>query len=290
MSAKIISSRGHRIQSRAPLRARLQRGFTLVEMAIVLAVIGLIIGAIAIGKDVQRNAEYTKIKNKFVDQWEQAYNAYYTRTGGVLGDSQTSPRLMVNGSNFTGVGGVISGGNMLGTVAVAPLCHGLIGAGMPATPAAQVSSTAASFDLRDLMNQAGVRMPPGRAEGSEDRYVYLDTNGNPQEVQVCFQWNPPGTPSGSGNVMVITGLTPDLARMLDQMIDGKPDAQEGRFRQQGVGNGTPNGPGVQWAANNTYAEAGTSGGTSTAPLATSNGPTHDEDQVVRVVAIYKMNE
>jgi prepilin-type N-terminal cleavage/methylation domain-containing protein len=51
-----------------------QKGFTLVELAVVLAVIGLIIGAVAIGKDVQRNAEYTKVKNKFIDQWEQAYN------------------------------------------------------------------------------------------------------------------------------------------------------------------------------------------------------------------------
>lgn len=37
------------------LRSRVapQQGFTLVELAVVLAVIGLIIGAVAIGKDVQ---------------------------------------------------------------------------------------------------------------------------------------------------------------------------------------------------------------------------------------------
>lgn len=71
-------------------RTARQQGFTLVELAVVLAVIGLIIGAVAIGKDVQRNAEYTKIKNKFIDQWEQAYMQYYQRVGGVLGDSQTA--------------------------------------------------------------------------------------------------------------------------------------------------------------------------------------------------------
>ena len=35
-----------------------QGGFTLVEMAVVLVIIGLILGAVSIGKDVQRNAEY----------------------------------------------------------------------------------------------------------------------------------------------------------------------------------------------------------------------------------------
>jgi hypothetical protein len=51
-------------------------------MAIVLAVIGMIIGAIAIGKDVQRNAEYTKIKNKFIDQWAQATTSTTSAPGG----------------------------------------------------------------------------------------------------------------------------------------------------------------------------------------------------------------
>ncbi|MBV0933295.1 hypothetical protein KTN04_08090 [Marinobacterium sp. A346] len=63
----------------------------MVEIAQVLVVIGLILGAISIGKDVQRNAEYTKIKQKFVDQWVSAYNNYYLRTGVVLADSQTQP-------------------------------------------------------------------------------------------------------------------------------------------------------------------------------------------------------
>jgi prepilin-type N-terminal cleavage/methylation domain-containing protein len=258
-----------------------QGGFTLVELAVVLAVIGLIIGAVAIGKDVQRNAEYTKIKNKFVDQWEQAYNQYYQRTGVVVGDNQVSPRIMVNGTAYTAAAGLpTSGGNMATAIAAGaepvPVCQRDPEAGT-------MRANATNNQLRNLMTQTGVRMPPGRAEGQEDLYVYTDTNGAPQEIQVCFQWNRPTSAEGAGNVMVISGLTPDLARMLDQMIDGKPDAQEGRFRLRGIANGTPNGPGVQWAGNNNF-------GRGSAPTALGAGNGRDEEQVVTLTAIYKMNQ
>lgn len=276
-----------RLSRFARQRAAAQGGFTLVELAIVLAVIGLIIGAVAIGKDVQRNAEYTKIKNKFIDQWEQSYNQYYQRTGVVLGDSQTQPRIMVNGAQYAAAAGApTSGGNMAAVTMPARICNSANGAGMSATDrTASAAAPAQDFQLRTLFTRAGIRMAPGRAEGFEDRYVYLDTNGNPQEIQVCFQWNRPGMPEGAGNVMIISGLTPDLARMLDQMIDGKPDAQEGRFRLQGVANGTANNPGAEWSANNTYHQGAT--GTITA---TTQGNQLDEDQVITMVAIYKMNQ
>ena len=87
------------------LRRRAQQGFTLVEMAIVLAVIGLIIGAVAIAKDVQRNAEYQKVGNKFLYQWKMAYDQHYQRTGVVFGDCQQAPTYMVNGAGTT-IGGV----------------------------------------------------------------------------------------------------------------------------------------------------------------------------------------
>jgi prepilin-type N-terminal cleavage/methylation domain-containing protein len=260
-----------------------QTGFTLVELAVVLAVIGLIIGAVAIGKDVQRNAEYTKVKNKFIDQWEQAYNQYYQRTGVVLGDNQTAPQNMVNGDRFLAAG-TRSGRNMTGATPPNAICRAAAGQGM-----ARGFTAGTDPDLRTLMTRVGIRMPPGRAEGLEDRYVYLDSNGNPQEIQVCFQWNVPLADSsaanavgeGAGNVMIITGLTPDLARSLDQMIDGKPDEREGRFRRQGVENnagGAINAPGQEW--NRTNRDL----------IGTTNDRSFDEDQVAIVTAVYKMNQ
>lgn len=262
-----------------------QTGFTLIEMAIVLVIIGLIMGAISIGKDLQRDAEYAKVKQKFVDQWKSAYDGYYMRAGVVVGDDQTAPLYMVDGAlvesdqdpteagipaNYDGTGNKI--------------CQGQ---GYAADEVGDGDAILSAQNLHELMDNIGIRMPPGRSEGHEDRYVYQDSNGNPAELQVCFQWNADAEISGSGNVMVIRGLTPDLARALDQMIDGKPDSIEGRFRQQNTlsnDDTTNQQPGVEWAANNTYQEDDTSAS------AIGIGENQDEDRVFLVTAHWVMDQ
>jgi prepilin-type N-terminal cleavage/methylation domain-containing protein len=277
-----------------------QTGFTLVEIAIVLAVIGLILGAVMIGKDVQRNAEYSKAANKYLYQWKASYDQYYQRTGVVVGDCQQAPTYMVNGAqtafsgnpactraggggaglpeNFTNTGLRVSQGQ--------GYAANTVGAGDPAV---------GTQSLRDLMLRAGIRLAPGRGEGHEDRYLYNDSNGNAAELQIAYQWNPPGTVSGAGNVMVVRGLTPDLARYFDQLIDGKPDAREGRFRIQNpalnAAGGGANAPGDQWAANNTISRNGDIGtGPGSEANATVNGRTFDEDRVVLITAHWTMDQ
>lgn len=257
-----------------PASKRGQQGFTLVEMAVVLIVIGMIISAVMIGRDVQRNAEYVRVRQVFLNQWAEAYNAYYQRFGVSVGDDPAMPRKMINGRNFTGSNGVISGGNMSNVTAPPAVCSNGAGPNM-------ARSAQSGMDLITLLREAGIELPPGRGAGREDRYAYQDSNGNPQEIQVCFQWNPPGTPSGSGNVMVITGLTPDLARSLSSGLKGTADANTGVFRQEGVAHGNMSG-GVtagtlDWSVNNTAAITGTTAQTG-------------EDQVATVVAHYKMNQ
>lgn len=244
-------------------------GFTIVEMAVVLVIIGVILGAVMIGKDAQRNAEYLRIRQTFVNQWAVVYNSYVQRTGVPIGDNTRAPRLVVNGKNFAK-----SAGDLSGVTEPPAICEGSAGPQMK-----RGMQTGAS--LRTLVLEAGIELPAGRGAGMEDRYIYLDTNGNPQELQVCFQWNRPGTLSGTGNMMVITGLTPDLARSLASAIKGNADASSGAFRQEGVVAGAASGStgvdgGLDWIGNNSLG---------------FSGKTADrEAQVMTVVAHYKMNQ
>jgi hypothetical protein len=240
-------------------------------MAVVLVIIGVILGAVMIGKDSQRNAEYLRIRQTFVNQWAVVYNSYVQRTGVPIGDNRQAPRLMVNGANFAGT---TLGGNLANATEPPAVCERAAGPKMKRPMESKVS-------LRTLVLQAGIELPSGRGAGMEDRYVYLDTNGNPQELQVCFQWNKPGTPSGTGNVMVITGLTPDLARSLAAGIKGNADASSGTFRQDIVATGSATGDsgiagGLDWVGNNTLNYDGSAG--------------DRESQVQTVVAYYKMNQ
>lgn len=115
----------------------------------------------------------------------------------------------------------------------------------------------ATNTLHSYFDNLGIRMPPGRAEGSEDRYVYLDSNGNPQQIDISFDnipWSVDGLTAGTymlrdKNVMVIKGVTPDLARLLDNSVDGIGDARFGFFRESQYSNNITATPRV-WSKTN----------------------------------------
>lgn len=63
-----------------------QKGFTLVEMAIVLVVIGIILGAVLKGQDLIDNARAKQFVTK-ITTWEIALSTYFDRKGRFPGDS-----------------------------------------------------------------------------------------------------------------------------------------------------------------------------------------------------------
>jgi prepilin-type N-terminal cleavage/methylation domain-containing protein len=63
-----------------------QRGFTLIELAIVLVIIGIIIGAVLKGQDLVDSARHKKLTTE-IKQWEVATWTYMDRKGKFPGES-----------------------------------------------------------------------------------------------------------------------------------------------------------------------------------------------------------
>lgn len=220
------------------MRGAQNSGFSLVEIAVVIAVIGVLVGAMSIGNRLYQTATYTEISSRFVRGWQVAYDSYLERTGSVPGDDDND---------------------------------GLI------------DSTSCGNSMLDEFLQAGVELPSGRAEGENDRYVYEDSNGIPQSLQLCIRpvrdWKVPGASTGSfnerpRNVLEIRNLTPSLARRLDSMIDGRVDARFGRLREQGEHDADATGS-QDWSLDATDSLSGTR-------------DDEDEAQVATLTAYYRM--
>ncbi len=176
------------------------KGFTLIEMAIVLIIIGIIIGAVVKGKDVIRSGEQKKLYTKFLNSWQMSYLVFYDRTGKILGDTHDGSSAGQNGHADTSAGdGTKSSGDE------AELCS---------------SSNVGYYGL----TQAGSDCPTTNTNNSYT-YNYTDSEGNGHTLTIAFLFDS----INNYNYMAIIGMVTELAMAMDTLIDGGADGTEGDF-------------------------------------------------------------
>lgn len=72
-----------------------QKGFTLIELAIVLVIIGIILGAVLKGQDLIEGAKVKKIIN-FPNKWETPIWTFYDKRGYFPGDTDSTKDGLIN--------------------------------------------------------------------------------------------------------------------------------------------------------------------------------------------------
>jgi prepilin-type N-terminal cleavage/methylation domain-containing protein len=186
---------------------RQNEGFTLVEMALVLIIIGIIIGAIVKGNDLVRSAEQKRIYSKFLSDWRLGYMNFYDRTGKILGDTY-------NGTAATpGVGQDGRADSSAGAGTTPVLITG---------QNALVDSTVTAYlGLADV----GLRPPTTNILNTAYQYRYVDSQGTSHTLDIAFAWDA----TSNFNYLRVTGIPGELGMAIDTMIDGEADGTLGDF-------------------------------------------------------------
>jgi len=171
------------------LSQRRQRGFTLVEIAIVLVIVGLLIGGVLKGREMITNAKIKRIENDFAGVSAALY-AYQDRYGVLPGDDPAAstrfPGTWRSSDNGNGNGNINGGWNSRNNNAESrKIWKHLRGAGLISGP---VDNTAASYqqptnafggltgiDL-DLYNMGGHNIVFGEIPG--DIAIILESRGD----------------------------------------------------------------------------------------------------------------
>ncbi|MDI6891294.1 MAG: prepilin-type N-terminal cleavage/methylation domain-containing protein, partial [Thermodesulfovibrionales bacterium] len=179
-------------------------GFTLIELAIVLVIIGIILGAVLKGQELINNARAKRIQND-LRGFESMMWTYYDRKGRFPGDCN---------------------GNGIHNGDAPPL--GVNGTGTPPSnyvdPAADYCSW---YGATETIN----------TPFSDLRVSRIATYGTPNRILARHHYNDYfkiGSTAAIGgiryNVIVVYGVPAWLAKMVDVSIDGTEDGSAGRIR------------------------------------------------------------
>jgi prepilin-type N-terminal cleavage/methylation domain-containing protein len=196
-------------------KRRLQGGFTLVEIAIVLVVIGLLLGAILKGQELIENSRVKNAVNE-LNGIRAAHNAYLDRFKRVAGDDGPLATLTARGGNWTGV---TAAGNNNGVLAITA-AQTFTGGGEGAAYFQHLR--AAGFITGDH-TLAGVNALPRNAFGGLTGITNAAVLGYAQDTLMVCLGSVPGKAAAALDV---------------QIDDGRPDS--GNLRAtQGTNNTVP---------------------------------------------------
>ena len=201
------------------------KGFTLIEMAIVLVIIGLILASVMKGKDMIRSSQAKEFVEGFVYKWVNMVQTYRDKAFQVLTDGKlnggvnaTNDGYMDNvypqasssdtaPSGWEGVSGL--------DIVKAMQNHGV-------DPCRMIKSDVVSTSTSAVTYCNGMDIFRRTVKGEDrvsDTKVYFT---NLHDVTLAD-----GTHYVRKNALVFPNIPVDVAKAIDKQLDGRPDGQSG---------------------------------------------------------------
>lgn len=194
---------------------RSEKGFTLVELSIVLVIIGLIVGGVLVGQELIKGAEIRALLSQ-MERYNSATNTFRNKFGYVPGDVPTAQTVILGLQQVAGVG---NGNRMLEFDTAACNAEGC-GDGERSLFYAHLSEVNMIEGQFDGVQTDGTvdlngTFPPGKA-GTAGIAIYEDGSFNYYHVGIT------GT-DNTGAYTFSNALTQEESYEIDRKIDdGKP--------------------------------------------------------------------
>jgi len=198
---------------RVPVRKQRElSGFTLVEMAIVLVIIGIILAGVMKGRDIVRSAQHKEFAQSFGNKWVTMTQTYYDKIG----------QHIIDGSNNAGTGianGLIDGRSSTTTADKEAILLVLQAAGVD--PCNNIKTIATGFAATSAQ----------ACQNTKDPFQYIGDTEYMGRVSIYPAWgsftDSRVTPNRQRNYVSFVNCPIEFAKALDTLVDGEADGANG---------------------------------------------------------------
>lgn len=188
-------------------------GFTLVEMAIVLVIIGIILAGVMKGRDIVRGSQVKQFSQGFAQKWVTIASTYYDKVGQHLADGTD------NGGTNNNVDGQMDNIQVEDDDQGSELLQALRDVGI--TPCTMIKS-----DLKDDASTGGVTC--NNTYNIWARTIEGEWTGKVRvDVGFFFTTVDDSNISSNRNTVLVYNTPADVAQGLDTLIDGQADGTVG---------------------------------------------------------------